>query len=388
MSMTDELQGESSRSKKKKYAEHDRIPAERYSGRQSRGHEKIRGERFKESEEQTSHGKDIGDRLITAAAAVVLAVCLVILGRYVYHIIEAKSNHDNIKDIYEKAASVTDTVLETLYITAAETETVTAAVTDSTAVLTDDIVSETTAPIVREPLELLPAASEMLNINSDTVGYVKIPGILDEVVVQTSDNDYYLTHNFYGTRRECGTVFADHRDNVCDYPDLMSDNIILYGHNQQDGTMFGNMDYYRWHPERWLQDPFIYFNTNYEEGVYVIIASFVTNALPEDDNGNIFDYWNYINLSDQSDYEYFIGEIKKRSTMITGVDVMPGDKFLTLSTCATEWDDSRHAIVARKLRPGESEESIGRDAFQINPNPKWPAIYYRLNGGSYVEDAG
>ena len=110
----------------------------------------------------------------------------------------------------------------------------------------------------------------------------------------------------------------------------MSDNITLYGHNQKDGTMFGTLDKYKWDYSYWLKNPFIYFDTNYEQGTYVIIASFVTNTKPEHDNGYVFDYQNYSKFQDTGTYTYenFVKEITERSTIITGVDVQKGDKFL------------------------------------------------------------
>jgi hypothetical protein len=134
-------------------------------------------------------------------------------------------------------------------------------------------------------------------------------------------------------------------------------------------------------------NPFIYFNSNYTEDTYVIISSFVINTLPEHDNGNdIFDYHNYINFGEIRSYENFMEEITERSTIITGIDCNADDDYLTLSTCSTEWDDSRHVIVARKLRNGETKESIDTTNFSKNPNPKWPAIYYKYNGGTYIDD--
>lgn len=311
-------------------------------------------------------------------AAAVLIVCLAVLGWYFYSSYEAKLNNQKLKDIH-------DSLTEYRVIHAPKED----APSESTHISSsgDDTPPEETpvTEIVREPLMLTPSAQAYLNINPDTAGYVEIPGVIGEVVVQGTDDKYYLKHNFYNEVRQCGTCFADYRNVVNDYPDLQSDNIILYAHNQKDGSMFGNMDYYRWNYHYWQENPFIYFSNNYEESTYVIISSFVTNALPEHDNGNVFDYWNYIDFSDTYTYDTFISEITKRSTIITGVDVQPTDKFLTLSTCSTEWDESRHAIVARRLRDGETAADIDTSKLQINQNPKWPAIYYKYHGGSYTE---
>ena len=311
--------------------------------------------------------KEIASKIFSLFSMLVLIVCCVILGVYFYQQFEAKQNNANIKVIYNQAhkENISDD-----------------ASADGNAAETPDGVE-----VIRKPLVNTPAADEMLAINKDYVGYIYIPDVLSEAVVQTTDNEYYLNHNFYDQKRSCGTVFADYRDNVNDYSDLQSDNIILYGHNQRDGTMFGNLDYYKWDYKYWLKNPFIYFDNCYESSTYVIISSFVTNTEPEHDNGNVFAYNNFIDFRDSGDYTYanFIDEVQKRSHFITGIDVNENDKFLTLSTCSYEWDPSRHVIIARKLRDGETTDNIDTTNFTVNSNPKWPAVYYKYNGGSYIE---
>lgn len=311
--------------------------------------------------------KEIASKIFSLFSMLVLIVCCVILGVYFYQRFEAKQNNANIKVIYNQAQkeNISDD-----------------ASADGNAAETPDGVE-----VIRKPLVNTPAADEMLAINKDYVGYIYIPDVLSEAVVQTTDNEYYLNHNFYDQKRSCGTVFADYRDNVNDYSDLQSDNIILYGHNQRDGTMFGNLDYYKWDYKYWLKNPFIYFDNCYESSTYVIISSFVTNTEPEHDNGNVFAYNNFIDFRDSGDYTYanFIDEVQKRSHFITGIDVNENDKFLTLSTCSYEWDPSRHVIIARKLRDGETTDNIDTTNFTVNSNPKWPAVYYKYNGGSYIE---
>lgn len=306
-------------------------------------------------------------------AGIVLIACVVVIIVIVMRYFEAKNNRENLENIYENA--VTYNVIREETSAEESTDTNDSSESEITASETEE---------EREELVVSSSAAEFLAINPDTVGYVRIPDVLSEVVVQYSDNDYYLTHNFYNEVRQCGTCFADYRDNVNDYPDRMSDNIILYSHNQKDGTMFGNMDYYRWNLNYWQQNPFIYFSNNYEEGTYVIISSFVTNSIASSDDGNLFDYWNYTDFDDKNyTFESFEKEITERSQIITGVDFTSEDKFLTLQTCSTEWDDARHVIVARRLRDNETEDSIDTTKLQINPNPKWPAIYYKYHGGSY-----
>lgn len=323
------------------------------------------------------------NRTIIIFCCAVVAVCIGLIANELYQSAEAKKNQEELFKRYRELSKQSESSFSQVTEAVTLEEAVSEVVTDVPAEETE-AVSETTLP----PLELSSLALENLAINKDTAGYLHIPGVIEEPVVQTDNNDYYLEHNFYGSKRQCGTVYADYRSKVNVYPHEQSDNITLYGHNQKDGTMFGNMDYYRWDNNYWLKNPFIYFSNNYEQSTYVIIASFVTNTLPEDDNGNLFDYWNYVNFNDNHSYEEFTSEIAERSTFSTGVDIIEGDKFLTLSTCATDWETARHVIVARKLRQGETEDDIDIMNFQTNPNPKWPAIYYKYNGGSYSESVG
>lgn len=309
---------------------------------------------------------EIINKLIVLLSFVVLVVCAVVLADYFYQMYEAKKNHTTLKVIYQQTSGQSMAEIDP-------------------GPSVGDILDQNAAPEELPELTILAGASELLAINSDTVGYINIPGCVDEPVVKGSDNDYYLNHNFYGNQRQCGTCFADFRNDVGGYK--RSDNIVLYAHNQKDGTMFGNLDYYRWDPAYWLKNPFIYFNTNYSEDTYVIISSFVINTRPEDDDGrSLFDYQNYINFTDNYSFVNFFDEISKRSTIITGVECSETDDYLTLSTCSTEWDDSRHIIVARKLRNGETTDSVDTTLFSKNPNPKWPAIYYKYNGGTYIDE--
>ena len=56
------------------------------------------------------------------------------------------------------------------------------------------------------------------------------------------DNEYYLTHNFYGEEDNHGQVFLDERNS----PDLSDDNTILYGHNiTSDRSMFNVLTNFR-----------------------------------------------------------------------------------------------------------------------------------------------
>ena len=230
------------------------------------------------------------------------------------------------------------------------------------------------------PNELLPNAKELLDINKDTVGWVKIDDTkIDVPVVLRNDekdgNTYYLTHNFNGEKAKAGVIFADYRTIIT--AKEQSSNIVLYGHNEKDNTMFGDLDKYKHKLEFYKAHPIINFNTNYEVGQYKIIACFVTNVLPKQaKDGVVFDYQNYIDM-DKKRYKVFIDNVMLRSQFNTGVDFQYGDKFLTLSTCSSEFDPSRFVVVARKVRKGEYA-TVDTSLATVNKKakePDWDTIY-------------
>ena len=201
------------------------------------------------------------------------------------------------------------------------------------------------------------------------------------------NNEYYLDHDFYGNYSQPGTVFADFRCVVNDYDFNQSDNIVLYGHNQANGAMFGTLQKYKITKQStkkfdfYLQHPTFTFSNLYEEYTYKIIALFVCEVEPEQTtDGNVFDYHNYIRFgSKERTYEEFISSVEERSEIITGVDVQEGDKFMTLSTCSNEFEPSRFVVIGRRVRDGESPE-VDTSLAKLNPDakePDWNYIYSR-----------
>ena len=82
---------------------------------------------------------------------------------------------------------------------------------------------------------MLPEYKALYEVNSDIVGWLNIGNGLLSTPIMQRDNEYYLTHNFYGEEDNHGQVFLDERNS----PDLSDDNTILYGHNiTSDKSMF------------------------------------------------------------------------------------------------------------------------------------------------------
>lgn len=215
--------------------------------------------------------------------------------------------------------------------------------------------------------------------NSDFVGWITIAGTqVDYPVVQTTDNSYYLDHNFEKEYEGRGAIYMD-KD--CDAQSL-DINTVIYGHNWLDTTMFSQLvqysdfDFYKQHPV-------VEFNTRFEMHQWKIFSVFITTASASEDNGYVFNYiYPYMG---GVNYAGYIDELQKRSLYDTGVDVNENDKFLTLSTCTREVDtadyraDCRIVIVARMVRAGESA-FVDTSAAKENASPKYPQIWYDKYG--------
>lgn len=249
------------------------------------------------------------------------------------------------------------------------------------------IVSETpsvdesdTETVVYEnkPKHILAKYKDLLGQNKDFVGLLNIPLLnsSDMKVVQCDDNDTYLDKNFNGDYSVYGTLFVDYRNTI----DSLDDNTVIYGHRMGDGQIFGNLPYYK-EIDNYKKCPTLKFNTIYEDGAYKIFAAFIINVRDSQDNGYTFPY-RTLNFPSDNKFNEFIEDVKARSYFVNdSVDIQPGDKLLTLSTCCYEFDDARFVVMARKVRDGESDE-VDVSTVKKNENQKFPQAWYDANGST------
>lgn len=236
---------------------------------------------------------------------------------------------------------------------------------------------------------ILPSFEKLLEINPDTIGYIKIEGTnVDYPVVKGKDNDYYLTHDFWGNENKSGTIMMDYRNKVS--PSGNSGNLVLYGHHMAIGTFFANLVEY-WYTAYDLDNPLqmykdhptVTFNTIYEEAEWKIFAVDLFNV--DESYGEVFNYNIKHDFSSREDFNRFIIDLMDRSDIFTDVDLQYGDEILTLSTCiwpyGMEMSNCRLGIFARKVRPGESEY-VNVDAAVKNYSVKrWQWVYDQQNNG-------
>ncbi len=211
----------------------------------------------------------------------------------------------------------------------------------------------------------LKAFDKILAENPDTIGWIQVPNTpIDYAVVQTDDNDYYLTHNFAKKYDAAGCPFLDYQ-NVVGPNGQLSQCSVIYAHHRRNGTMFAKLKNYN-EVDFYKQNPVIKFDTIYDRSEWVVFSNF--RATTNSSTGKIFEYRKF-DFKDANEFNEFVTAIKKRSYFNTPVDVNENDKILLLSTCSYEKQHWRMVIAARKVREGET---IDVRSAEKNNSVLWP----------------
>lgn len=191
--------------------------------------------------------------------------------------------------------------------------------------------------------DILPEYQALYQKNKKLIGWLKIDDtIIDYPVMQTSNNEYYLDHNFNQEYDKNGSIFLDSAGSI--YP--RSTNLILYGHHMKSGKMFGQLQKYA--KESYYEEHrTIQFDTIYEKGTYEVMYVFRSQVFNENDM--VFKYYQFINANSQMEFDSYMKEMEKMSLYATGVTASYGDSLLTLSTCDNSQEDGRFVVVAKKI---------------------------------------
>ena len=161
-------------------------------------------------------------------------------------------------------------------------------------------------------------------------------------VMQTQDNEFFLSHDIEMNSDKNGSIFMDMNCDVL----KPSTNFILYGHHMKSGAMFGNLDRYA-KQEYWKKYPYIDFDTIYEKGTYQVMYVFRSHVYNEDEIA--FKYYQFTDAFSETEFNSYMQEMAGMSLYDTGVTAVFGDQLLTLSTCDYQEEDGRFVVVAKKV---------------------------------------
>ena len=213
--------------------------------------------------------------------------------------------------------------------------------------ITEETVNESTQENIEETInqenERILKVQKLQEENPDIVGWLEIEGTsINYPVLQGDDNEYYMTHNYKKQKSKNGSIFLTKDYNWS----IPSSNLLIYGHNLSNGTMFQELlkyekeDFYKKHP-------IIRFTTNNEDAEYEIISAFKSRVYYKSEK-NVFRYYYFVNAKTEAEYNEFVQNAKKASLYNIDKTAQYGDQLITLSTCSYHVEDGRFAVVGRK----------------------------------------
>lgn len=251
----------------------------------------------------------------------------------------------------------------------------------------DGVTNEAQVGGVIEYLDYNYVADRFLSQNPDLVGYICIPNTLVSYpVVQKKSldpnintNDYYLYRTFHQESSKSGCIFMDfrcHFDEVVDHRRVVenSGNLLIYGHNMNNQTMFGSLRNYVNNPGYYMEHPIVELDSIYNSYKYKIFAVFIVDG---DDYTSkyAFNVWNTLEFEGEDEFYDFVNNAKKRTMINTSVDVKYGDPLLTLYTCHGLVKNAKLLLLCRQVRAGEDPMEGTQDA-TLNDNVMYPQAYY------------
>lgn len=176
----------------------------------------------------------------------------------------------------------------------------------------------------------------MQEVNPDVCGWIIIPGTkhINYPILQSTDNEYYLDHEYRGGYLNAGSIFVDCH---CDRDFNGNHNTVIYGHNMQNGMMFSELisfldaDFFK-------NNRYVYIYTMQGVYTYEVFSVYKT------------DYqYKYIQTEFESHDAFadFANEMRDNSMFYReGISFDGNSRIVTLSTCTNGARGDRYCVQA------------------------------------------
>mgnify|MGYP004463502317 FL=1 len=178
--------------------------------------------------------------------------------------------------------------------------------------------------------------------NNDIVGILSNSlDTLNEIVMQSTDNDYYLEHTVYHEYNWRGQTFLDYRNDINN-----SDKLIIYGHNSNYYNLpFKVLENY-YNKSYYDENKYLYLQTDLNKYKYEIFSVYVEVS--------DWEYYNKMKFNTKNEYYNHILKLKNKSMYDTNVSVNEDDKILIIQTCSTKKEYSNYEnkfllIIAKRV---------------------------------------
>lgn len=216
------------------------------------------------------------------------------------------------------------------------------------------------------------AFSPLQEINPDITAWITIAGSEIDLPICVNKDGYYSNHNYLSKLSRYGAI---HFDKSCTVSkNKVSQNLIVYGNNTGDGTMFSYLSELK-NIKSAKQTPVITLTTQYDEFDYQIFAVMTVASDPDDDNGVLFKY-NKTYFSSKEEFDLWITEVRLRSIIGSKLSIEYGTELITLVTDSNDFKGAKTVVVAAKT--DLSDQSTDSELF-VNQSTRYPQIWYDLH---------
>lgn len=214
--------------------------------------------------------------------------------------------------------------------------------------------------------------------NGDIKGWIDIKGTnISCAVCHGKDDEFYINHNQNGKKSRYGALFLSASDS---FDRAGNDqNIVIFGNNMKDGTMFGSLKRYR-NIKFYKQNPTIDLYYGDVQEKYIVFSVMLTSS-NKDDAGQVYNPTKS-HFANNDEFNKWYNESCMRSLINTTVTVEYGDQLLTLVTAADDFDGAKLVVLAKKVTDWDASHTDVSDA-TVNSKIKYPKIWYTERGLEY-----
>lgn len=212
-------------------------------------------------------------------------------------------------------------------------------------VIEEPIEEELSEETENEEKQILSEYEALYDENNDLYGWIKIDDtVIDYPVMFTpEDPNFYENRNWNKEVCDVGsTIFIDGRTAED------SENIIIYGHNMKNLSMFGSLKYYK-EKEYYEEHKYIELDTIYEKATYEIIAVSKAKVYYYEEPSDEYLFYMNVELDSEEEFNEYVKNMKSNSYYDIEATAQYGDQLITLCTCDYYTTDGRLLIVAKKI---------------------------------------
>ncbi|MEG1758504.1 MAG: nicotinamide-nucleotide amidohydrolase family protein, partial [Oscillospiraceae bacterium] len=212
--------------------------------------------------------------------------------------------------------------------------------------------------------------------NADTEAWIRVGAGTENVVVRDKGDGYYEKHDFYGSESPFGCPYIKQGlDDIAN-----TDNIILYA-CIDEGTAFADLRKLIADQEYISANREITLTTLYDETKYKIVSVYYANT--DEASGAVDSGFEFSDFKNGDGFINYVVDFKMRSLWNYDVDIVSGDRFVTIVSDLPDWKGAKLVIVARAVRDGELDNQN-----QLMPQKNFSALYpkkwYDVNKASPV----